>query len=311
MNAYSGVYTFLFCFGIWDTFGNTAQDARRLNDLGSCLSPLYAHYRGGFCPWLNYPLDAMLLWCLFVYWLADMLHARKIDAVLLCCALAAREDNLLGTCLAGVFPTPDVPEPSQEALKLYNTATSSGYATKDYEPPIGEKADVEPEPEFKLVSIAQTTYIDNPQELGKFERPSTAAAILEKVTSSGYAGDDYEPPVGEKLDIEAAPVFALSLRASTPSLDQIERPSTAPSKSSQKMLKQVQSTGYGKEWLPPVGEKFEREYYDNQGEATYESVGGDGGDGSDGEDDADGDGDGDDEITAMPLVEGDGVIDEY
>ena len=89
-------------------------------------------------------------------------------------------------------------------------------------------------------------------------------------------------------------------QASTPSLDMIERPSTAPPKHAA----QVQSTGYGKKWLPPVGDKFEREYYDSSGAAHFESVGDGDGDG-DGDDDSDGgDDEGDDEvITAMPLVD--------
>lgn len=74
---------------------------------------------------------------------------------------------------------------------------------------------------------------------------------------------------------------------------ELERPVTAPN-----LKKEVQSTGYGQKWLPPVGEKFEREYYDSAGAAHFESVG-------------DGDGGDDDVITAMPLVEDGGIVDEY
>ena len=88
-----------------------------------------------------------------------------------------REDNLTGTCQAGVFPTPEVSEKTQEALKLYENATSSGYATKEYEPPIGEKVEVEAEPEWSTLGTAQSTYIDTPEELGKFERPVTILSL--------------------------------------------------------------------------------------------------------------------------------------
>lgn len=206
---------------------------------------------------------------------------------------SSREDNLLGTCQAGVFPTPELTEKTDEAKKLYNTATSSGYATKDYEPPIGEKVEKEPEPEFVRASAYNSTYVDDPTELPKFERPATAAAIMEKATSSGYASEDYEPKVGERVEKESEPVFASALRASTPGLAELERPVTAPN-----LKKEVQSTGYGQKWLPPVGEKFEREYYDSAGAAHFESVG-------------DGDGGDDDVITAMPLVEDGGIVDEY
>jgi len=164
--------------------------------------------------------------------------------------LSMSEENLKGTPLAGVFPFPEPLKQSKLAESLKEQASSSGY-TGSYEPHQNPLPEREESPRKLCMGTAETTYLDSPDKLPVV---TPMMSLFKSVTSSGYGTEGYEPVRGEITEVESAPTWG-GMKGEIPGIEELALPPAT------KVSRQVQSTGYGKDWVPEQGEKYTPKYF--------------------------------------------------